>query len=197
MVRRRSLPNYFSSKTVNSAASFFLAAGNKKFQRAMMPRNPPDDWLKMQWARDSQTRTRLVDSLFCIYVFARKQCIFSSALRHKSYLTPPYVTSIRDQFCLSWNFRVRLYQAVASQPASSRGCSRWAIIIIIAMSDINFDHLKQDTHIRLIRHWERYFFFFLFSNQFLSKNAFNIGNSFFFLNRNLKWNDFNPNISFN
>ena len=28
--------------------------------------NPPDDWLKTGWTRDSQTRTRLVDSLFCI-----------------------------------------------------------------------------------------------------------------------------------
>ena len=28
--------------------------------------NPPNDWLKRGWARDSQTRTRLVGSLFCI-----------------------------------------------------------------------------------------------------------------------------------
>ena len=28
--------------------------------------DPPDDWLKKGWARDSQTRTRLVDSLICI-----------------------------------------------------------------------------------------------------------------------------------
>ena len=32
----------------------------------MLQMNPPDDWLKTGWARDSQTRTRLVDSLFCI-----------------------------------------------------------------------------------------------------------------------------------
>ena len=28
--------------------------------------DPPDDWLKTGWARDSQTRSRLVDSLICI-----------------------------------------------------------------------------------------------------------------------------------
>ena len=32
----------------------------------MMEMNPPDDWLKTGRARDSQTRTRLVDSLFRI-----------------------------------------------------------------------------------------------------------------------------------
>ena len=32
----------------------------------MKEMNPPDDWLKTGWTRDSQTRTRLVDSLFCI-----------------------------------------------------------------------------------------------------------------------------------
>jgi len=34
------------------------------------------------------------------HVFARQQCILCSALRHKSYLTLPYVTSRRDSFCL-------------------------------------------------------------------------------------------------
>ena len=32
----------------------------------MTEMNPPDDWLNTGWTRDSQTRTRLVDSLFCI-----------------------------------------------------------------------------------------------------------------------------------
>ena len=32
----------------------------------MLHVNPPDDWLKTGWAQDSQTRTQLVDSLFCI-----------------------------------------------------------------------------------------------------------------------------------
>ena len=50
----------------------FLRACNKKFYRANATditqdgNNPLDDWLKTGWARDSQTRTRLVDSLICI-----------------------------------------------------------------------------------------------------------------------------------
>ena len=53
-----------------AALSFFLAACKKKFQRANATdivwdeNDPPDDWLKTGWARDSQTR--LVDSLICI-----------------------------------------------------------------------------------------------------------------------------------
>ena len=74
MLRRRSPPNYLASKTQSIfRRCFFLAAGNKKFQRANATaiaydanENPPDDWLKTGWARDSQTRTRLVDSLICI-----------------------------------------------------------------------------------------------------------------------------------
>ena len=34
------------------------------------------------------------------HMFARKQYILCSALPHKSYLTLPYVTSLRDSFCL-------------------------------------------------------------------------------------------------
>ena len=55
-----------------AALLFFLAACNKKFQRANTTdiaedgNDPPDDWLKTGWARDSKTRTRLVDSLICI-----------------------------------------------------------------------------------------------------------------------------------
>ena len=74
MLRRRSLPNYFASKTQSIfRRCFFLASGNKKFQRANATviaydanEYPPDDCLKTGWARDSQTRTRLVDSLICI-----------------------------------------------------------------------------------------------------------------------------------
>ena len=74
MLRRPSLPNYFASKTQSIfRRCFFLASGNKKFQRANATviaydanEYPPDDCLKTGWARDSQTRTRLVDSLICI-----------------------------------------------------------------------------------------------------------------------------------
>ena len=74
MARRWSLPNYFPSNTQSILRRcFFLAAGNKKFQRPNgtaiaydANEYPPDDWLKTGWARDSQTRTRLGDSLICI-----------------------------------------------------------------------------------------------------------------------------------
>ena len=45
-----------------AALSFFLSGSYTR----MMQINPPDDWLKTGWTRDSQARTRLVDSLFCI-----------------------------------------------------------------------------------------------------------------------------------
>ena len=60
-MRQWSHQNYFASKTCN-----------ENFQRANATNiaygenDPPDDWLKTGWARDSQTRTRLVDSLICI-----------------------------------------------------------------------------------------------------------------------------------
>ena len=74
MVRQWSLPNYFASKFKKNFAAllFFVTACSKKFQRANATdiaydgNDPPDDWLKTGWARDSQTRTRLVDSLICI-----------------------------------------------------------------------------------------------------------------------------------
>ena len=60
---------------------------------------PYDDLLKTGWAGDSQTRTLLVDSVL-YRVFVSTQCILCSALRHKGYLTLPYVSSIRDSFSL-------------------------------------------------------------------------------------------------
>ena len=84
---------------------------------------PSDDWLKTGWAGDSQTRTRLVDSVL-YHVFVSKQCILCSALRHKGYLTLPY-TLHRFGIHSTRNFRARLYQAAASQlrVLSRRGCS--------------------------------------------------------------------------
>ena len=74
MVRQWNLPNHFASKTqrILLRYCFFLAACNKKFQRANATdiakngHDPLDDCLKAGWARDSQTHTRLVDSLICI-----------------------------------------------------------------------------------------------------------------------------------
>ena len=51
---------------------------------------------------------------YTMHVFAQKQYILCSALRHKSYLTLPYVTLLRDSFCLG-TF-ARLYYAATLQP---------------------------------------------------------------------------------
>ena len=67
------------------------------------------------------------------HVFARKQCILCSALRHKSYLTLSlYVTSIRE-LGTSWNFRARRFvrlclafrEAARSQLLQNRICIQW------------------------------------------------------------------------
>ena len=54
------------------------------------------------------------------------------------------------------------------------------LLLLLLLCQTLTSIFKQDTHIRLIRHWECYFTFFLSSNQFPSKNAFIIENSFFF-----------------
>ena len=47
------------------------------------------------------TNTHTASGFSVLYhMFARKQYILCSALLHKSYLTLPYVTSLRDLFCL-------------------------------------------------------------------------------------------------
>ena len=51
----------------------------------------------------------------CImHVFTQKQYILCSALQYESYLTLPYVTSLRDSFCLG-TF-AQLYYAATLQP---------------------------------------------------------------------------------
>ena len=51
---------------------------------------------------------------YTMHVFTQKQYILCSALHHKSYLTLPYLTSLRDSLCLG-TF-ARLYYAAALQP---------------------------------------------------------------------------------
>ena len=61
----------FKDKKNFAALLFSLVACTKKFQRenatdiASDGNDPPDDWLKTGWSRNSQTRARLVDSLIC------------------------------------------------------------------------------------------------------------------------------------
>ena len=56
------------------------------------------------------------------HVFARKQCVVCSALRHQSYLTLPYVTSLQDSLCLG-TFAHGLIKLLPRTLASSRGYS--------------------------------------------------------------------------
>ena len=114
-----------------------MAAGKKsindlKFRQSFITRrstiwlfvnslyDPPNDWLKTEWARDSQTRdgswilrsvsrvhSKTIHSLFCI----------TSSL---PYITLYYIDS---RFFCPWNNRVRLYKLPPRSLASSRGCS--------------------------------------------------------------------------
>ena len=56
------------------------------------------------------------------HVFALKQCIVCSALRHKSYLTLLYVALIRDSFCLGTFVHSLDIRLLPHSLASSRGC---------------------------------------------------------------------------
>ena len=59
---------------------------------------------------------------YTMHVIARKQCILCYALRRKSYLTLPYVTSLRDSFCLG-SFAHGFIMLPPRSLASSLGCS--------------------------------------------------------------------------
>ena len=59
---------------------------------------------------------------YTMHLFARKQCILCSALRWKSYLTLPYVTPLRDSFCLR-TFAHGFIMLLPRSLASSRSCS--------------------------------------------------------------------------
>ena len=76
----------------------------------MMQIHPPDDWLKTGQTRDSQARTRLVDSSSVLYhVLARKHNAFSVLHYVIKVTLPYYITPIRD-FFRPWNYSARLYK---------------------------------------------------------------------------------------
>ena len=104
---------FLSLKTIKK-----MPAGKCDSYTRMLQINPPEDWLKTGWARDSQTSTRLVDSLL-FHVFARERCILCFVLCH---LTLPYVTSLRDSFCLG-TFAHGFIRLSPCSLASSQGCS--------------------------------------------------------------------------
>ena len=131
-VRQRNLPNY--SATTNSAALLlFLAACNKKFQRANAQPYAYDanaNANKAGWTRDSQTRTRFVDSLFCI----------TCSLENNAFSVLHYVTNVALQYNMLHRFEIFSAPGTIAQGsirlpppslASSRGCS-------LAITKINF-----------------------------------------------------------
>ena len=65
----------------------------------------------------TNTHTALGSSVL-YNMFARKKCILCSALLHKSYLTLPYVTSLRDLFCLG----TFAHSFIACRLAATRLC---------------------------------------------------------------------------
>ena len=90
----------------------------RQLYSSLMQINPSDDWLKTGWAGDSQTRTRLVDSVL-YHVFVSKQCILCSALRHKGIHSP-------------WNFRPRFCRLPPRSLAFCRAeAARWQLCSII------------------------------------------------------------------
>ena len=116
MLRQWSLPKYFPSKAkwiLRRYSDFFLGAGDKKFQRANATAvrvwcnwiHPTIGWRRRGWARDSQTRARLVDSLLCITCSLENNAF--SVLHYVIKVTLHYL--MLHRFEIHQNFRAQLY----------------------------------------------------------------------------------------
>ena len=91
----------------------------------------------------NETHLCIILIQYTMHVFARKQRILCYALRRKSHLTLPYVTSLRDSFsslellrtallcCRLAASRLREY----ARRQSSRSTSREAVAVIVFMSE--------------------------------------------------------------
>ena len=99
----------------------FLSLKTKiKLQQANMTANESMQRLKTGWAWDSQTHTRLVDSLFCI-TFTLKNNAFSVLHYVINVTLQTYVTSLRDSFCLG-TFACGFFRLPPCSLTSSWGC---------------------------------------------------------------------------
>ena len=104
----------------------FVPKNNKKFQREVRQlyayvANESTRRLVEDGMSTKLTNTHKARGFSDLYhVFPRKQCILYSALRHKCYLTLPYVTSLRDSFCLG-TFARGFIRLPPRSLASSRG----------------------------------------------------------------------------
>ena len=115
---------------------FFLAAGNKKipagkcdsYTRKMdiMQMNPPDDWFTTGFARDSQTLTRIVDSLLCI----------TCSLGNNAFSVLHYFIKVTLHHLMLHRFEIhsalglsRKALSVRLPPRSLREAARWQLFL--------------------------------------------------------------------
>ena len=147
----------FTSKTKHfTALLFFLAACNKKFQRAnAQPYAHDASTNKSGWTWDSQARTRLVDSLY--HVFAQKQCFLCSSLSNLCCLTLHYYTLLLHRFEI-FSAPGTIAHGSIRLP-SSRDC-----LLAIMRTEVNVIYARViDKSIeREQRTSETFFFFFFF-----------------------------------
>ena len=73
--------------------------------------NPPDDWLKTGWARVSQTRTRLVVSLFCI----------TCSLKNNAFSVLYYVIKVTLHYQGAYSLRSKRFRLVLEQKRPWKG----------------------------------------------------------------------------
>ena len=87
----------------------------KKFQwaNATAIRVRCDVWLRMGWSRDLQTRTRLVDSLFCI------TCL----LENDAFSVLHYVIKVTLHYLMQHTFEI--HSALELLRTALLGCSLW------------------------------------------------------------------------
>ena len=135
MVRQWSLPNYFASKTENFAALLFFlghAIKNSSGQMRQISRrmeiiHPIEDWLKTGWARESQTRTRLVDSLICI-----RCSLESNAFSVLHYVMVTLHYSMFHRFEMFYASGTIAHGSISCRLAASRLCeaARWQLLLL-------------------------------------------------------------------
>ena len=100
----------------------------------IMQMNPPDDWLMTGWAWNTAIGFSVL-----YHLFAQKQFILCSALRHKSYLRVSYVTSIRDPFCL-WTFINFAHVFIRQPHRKTQGCSLATITWYELQTELDSTH---------------------------------------------------------
>ena len=88
--------------------------------------NQPDDWLKTGWARNSQTRTRLVDSLICI----------TCSLENNAFSILHYVIKVTLHYLMLHRFEI--HSVLELSRAALLGCrlaasrlreAQWSLVI--------------------------------------------------------------------